>query len=87
MTKQDIHPAALESQEKESVLSGVDFDFKIENGNLLLTLSHDGSDAGVKLQLNVHSDKLLDKLESAIPGDWDKGIIAILKAAIANIKA
>lgn len=64
----------------------IDFDFKIEDGKLKVIVNHDGNDAGVKVEAYVNSDRLLDKLEQAIPGDWDKGVILILKAAIANVK-
>ena len=81
-----VHPAALETQEQESVLSNIDFDFKVEEGKLVFTVGHEGSDAGIELKLNVDSDRLLDKLEAAIPGDWDKTIIAVLKGVIKNVK-
>lgn len=93
MTTPEQHPATKEKPEsqnevaqKESILSNVELDFKVESGKLILTVTHEGSDAGVKLDLHLNSDRLLDKLEAAIPGDWDKGIIMILKSAIANVK-
>lgn len=83
MTKAVVHPDA---KQDESVLSAIEFDFNVKDGQLFLNVGHNGTTAGINVILNVNSDALLDKLETAIPGDWDKGIIAILKAAIANVK-
>ena len=64
----------------------VDFDLEIVDGKIILKLSHEGSDAGAEVKVTLNSDRLLDKLEQKIPGDWDKGVIAIIKAALAQIK-
>lgn len=90
--KNEEHQKAVSTSVKVSVssiqdqisnaLKGVDVAFKFEKGKARLTLSHSGSDAGVLINAYVSTDNLLDKLEQAIPGDWDKGIIAIIKVAI-----
>jgi hypothetical protein len=64
----------------------IDFDLEVKDGKIKLIVTHEGSDAGANLTISLNSDKLLDKLEKAIPGDWDKGVIAILKATLANVK-
>ncbi len=61
---------------------------KFEGGSLVVGVDYEGADlgAGVSLKFKAEPfiDALIDKLESAIPGD-QKGIAEMLKAAISQV--
>lgn len=55
---------------------------KIKDGNLLISVMHDGKGSGGGLEYVVKTDYFLDKLAALIPGQIDDAIINIMKAAL-----
>ncbi len=82
-----IKPKTVSEIQKQDAAGPVAFDFGFENGMAKVTLTHNGTQGGVAVTGYVHTDNLLDKLEQAIPGDWDKAPIAALKMLVRNYTA
>ena len=66
--------------EKE-LSSELKYSLALVNGKLVLALTLDSKGVDSKVEVALDSDYFFDKLEQAIPGDWDKALIAIAKAA------
>lgn len=63
----------------------LDIIFKVEDGKLKILAAHEGTLGAVKLELAGKLDAVVDALEKAIPGDWDKIPASMLKEALKKI--
>jgi hypothetical protein len=59
-----------------------EFNLKIEDGQVKMTLGYDGDQADAGLYVNLSIDKYLDMLAEAIPGEIDDAVIELLKSAM-----
>lgn len=57
-------------------------DVKLENGKIVVSLSHNHASGKVSLSVEEDGAYFLDKLAAAIPGTFDDVVIAIAKEAL-----
>lgn len=58
---------------------------KFEGGKVKIVLSHAHASGSVSLVAEEDAAYFLDKLAEAIPGDWDKTVIEIVKGIVKSL--
>lgn len=57
-------------------------EISFKEGKLLLSVKHAHASGSVGIVAEQDAGYFLDKLAEAIPGDWDKAVIEVLKGII-----
>lgn len=84
--KQPLILAALNEENKMEMIihDGQELDAKVvvADGKLAIISAYEGKMGGIKAEASVSLEAVIDALEAAIPGDWDKIPANMLKASL-----
>lgn len=58
---------------------------KFEGGKAKLVLGHSHASGSVSLVAEEDAGYFLDKLADAIPGDWDRAVIEVVKGIVKSL--
>lgn len=65
----------MDIEKKVEIGKELDFEIKIENGQALIEVEHEGKLGFAKVQVGVNAAQLIDKITDLIPGEWDDALI------------
>lgn len=72
--------------EKELMKSGeMEVKLMVAEGKLMVVAEHEGKLGSAKMELALKLESVIDAIEAAIPGEWDKIPAAMLKEALKKI--
>lgn len=58
------------------------YDIEFKGGHLVAKLNAALSPVSAEIKVQINADALIDAIEKAIPGDWDKMPLATLKGIL-----